>query len=511
MSRILIRGNRVLTLQEGDDCIRNGAVIVSDGIIEAVGSHEELSKKGPFEEELGSLEEDVVIPGLVSAHHHAGNNLRDGLDDRPLETWVPLIFGSYRVGMTEEETYLRSLWSALELQRCGVTTVVDFHAPSMNLPEWGFAPCIQAYLDAGIRVSFGVSTRDQNAFVYGDHTEFLNGLPKEQKKWAEGAMAVPDLDEYFKIVENIYGEFNGKDDLVRIFITPLGVQWTSDDLLNRAKRKAGELKTGLQIHVVESRYQMMYGPKHLGTSTIGHLNDIGFLGPEVSFAHCIWPSREDIQILVDTETAITHNPTQNVKLASGIAPIWTMREMGLRFAFGTDGSSFNDDNDLWTELRLGWFLARPPSIDWENISAKEWFTRCIQEGNRIAMQDNLGSLEPGKIADITVLSGKKIFDDPASYPDYDPWTLLLHRAHGTRDIHTVLTKGEIVVRDGKSVRVDSEDIGRKLAGILESRHAKLKQDKPFFDPILQGIRSYFHEMEVETEVRNPELYRYNQI
>ena len=511
MNRILISGNRVLTLQEGDDCIRKGAVIVSDGKIEAVGSHKDLSSRGPFDEELGSLEHDVVIPGLVSAHHHAGNNIRDGLEDQPLEMWIPLIFGSYRVEMTEEETYLRSLWSALELQRCGVTTVVDFHAPSMNLPNWGFSPCIQAYLDAGIRVSFGLSARDQNTFVYGDHTEFINGLPKEQRRWAEKFMAKTDLDEYFRIVEDLYGEFDGRNDTVRIFLTPLGVQWTSDELLKRAKKKANELGTGLQIHVVETRYQMMYGRKRLSTSTIGHLKDIGFLGPEVSFAHCIWPTREDIQILVDTGTAITHNPTHNLKLASGVCPIITMREMGLRFAFGTDGSSFNDDNDLWTELRLGWFLARPPSIEWEPISAKEWFTRCIQEGNRIAMHHNLGSLETGKTADIAILEGRKIFHDPASYPDYDAWTLLLHRAQGPRDVHTVLSKGEVVRRDGKNTRLDEREIGLKLARTLESRHQRLRKDKPFFKPIVEGIHKYFQEWERETDVPDPKLYRYNRV
>ena len=193
------------------------------------------------------------------------------------------------------------------------------------------------------------------------------------------------------------------------------------------------------------------------------------------------------------------------------AGLITMREMGLRFAFGTDGSSFNDDNDLWTELRLGWFLARPPSIEWEPISAKEWFTRCIQEGNRIAMHDNLGSLESGKTADIAILEGRHIFDDPASYPDYDAWTLLLHRTQGHRDVHTVLSKGEVVRRDGKNTRLNEKELGLKLARTLESRHQRLRKDKPFFKPILEGIHKYFQEWERETDVPDPKLYRYNRI
>ncbi|MFQ5912673.1 MAG: amidohydrolase family protein [Nitrospinota bacterium] len=511
MSRILVRADRVLTLRDRDDVLRKGAVIVADGKIEAVGSNESLSVRGPFDEELGSLTNDVAMPGLVSAHHHAGNNIRDGLEDVPLETWLPLLFGSYRAGMTEEETYVRSLWSALELQRCGVTTVVDFHAPSPYLPRWGLPPCIRAYLDAGMRVSFGVSTRDQNPLVYGDHGAFLEGLPKAQREWAAKLLAPADLDEYFRVFDDIYAEFNGKEDRIRIFLTPLGVQWASDDLLKGVKKKAAEVGTGIQIHVVESRYQMMYGPRVLGAGAIGHLGEIGFLGPEVSFAHCIWPSEEDVRLLADTGTAIVHNPTQNMKLASGIAPISAMRRGGVRFAMGTDGSSFNDDNDLWTELRLGWFLARPPSIDWEPIPAREWMKRCVQEGSRIAMHENLGGLEEGKAADLILLDGRRIYRDPDSHPDLDPWTVLLHRAQGGRDVHTVVTAGKVVRRKGKNVLVNEADIGRRLRKTLRARHRRLRKDKPFFAPIIEGVRRHFQVWEQETDVPAPRVHRYNRI
>ncbi|MEE8110000.1 MAG: amidohydrolase family protein, partial [bacterium] len=251
--------------------------------------------------------------------------------------------------------------------------------------------------------------------------------------------------------------------------------------------------------------------RELGTSTIGHLNDIGFLGPEVSFAHCIWPSEENIRMLADTGTAILHNPSQNMKLASGIAPITVMREKGVRFAMGTDGSTFNDDNDLWTELRLGWFLARPPSIEWEPIQAREWMSRCIQEGNRIAMHDNLGSLEAGKIADIILLDGRRVYRDPDSHPDLDPWTVLLHRAQGGRDVHTVLTAGKVVRRKGRNVLLDEADVGRRLRKTLKKRYRRLRKDKGFFEPIEEGVRRHFQAWEREADVPAPRVHRYNQI
>jgi cytosine/adenosine deaminase-related metal-dependent hydrolase len=392
-----------------------------------------------------------------------------------------------------------------------VTTVVDFPATSPHLPRWGLPAAIQAYLDAGVRMSFGVSMGDQNPFVYGDHGPFLMGLPASQREWAEAFLAPPDLDEYFRVFDDIYGEFNGKDGLIRIFLTPLGVEWASDGLLKRIKKKAAEAGTGIQIHVAESRYEMMYGPRQLGKSVASHLQAIGFLGPEVSFAHFVWPPEEDIRMIADTGTAIVHCPTSNLKLFSGIAPVFVMRREGVRFAMGTDGAAFNDDNDIWTEMRLGWFLARPPSIDWEPVPAREWLARCIQEGNRIAIHDGLGSLEEGKTADITVLDGRRVFDDPASHPDLDPWTVLLHRCQGHRDVHTVLTKGEVVRRDGKNVLVDEADIGRRLAGLSENRHARFKKDKPFFEPIMEGIHKYFQVWERETDVPDPKLHRYNQI
>lgn len=511
MSRILIKADRVLTLRDREDVLRKGAIIVADGKIEALGSYESLSSRGPFDEELGSLAQDVAMPGLVSAHHHAGNNIRDGILDMPLEMWRPMLFGSYRVELTEEETYLRSLWSALELQRCGVTTIVDFHAGSPYLPSWGYPPCIQAYLDAGIRVSFGAAVRDQNLLIYGDHQPLLERLPEPQRNWAQRLLTPRDPDEYFSVVDDVYQRFDGKENRVRILLAPSSAQAASDALLQRAKEKARELRTGIQIHVVESRYQMMCGPRLLGMSTIGHLGQIGFLGPEVSFAHCVWPSEGDIRLLADTGTATVHNPTQNMKLSSGIAPISVMRKEGVRFAMGTDASTLNDDNDIWTDLRLGWFLARPPSIHCEAIPAREWLKRCIQEGNRVAMHDNLGSLEAGKTADLILLNGRRIYRDPDSHPDLDPWTLLLHRAQGGRDVHTVLTGGRVVRRKGKNVLVNEADVGRRLRKWLKKRYNRLRKDKGFFEPIQAGVRHYFEEWEKETSVPAPRVHRYNQI
>ncbi len=511
MDRILIRANRVLTLRDQNDVLSKGAVIVADGRIEAVGAHEELSKRGPFDEELGSLTRDIAMPGLVSAHHHSGNGIRDGLEDFPLEVWLPLVVGSYQAGIDEEETYLRALWSGLELQRNGVTTVVDFHTPSPSLPGWGIPACIQAYLDAGMRVSLGISVGDQNPFVYGDHRSFLAALPKAQRKWAEGFLAPVDPDAFFRVFDEMFGEFDGKEGIVRILLTPQGIQWCSDELLGRVKRKAGEVGTGIQLHVYESRYEMMYGPRELGKSGIRHLGDIGFLGPEVSFAHCIWPSEEDISLVADTATAVVHNPSQNLKLVNGIAPVSVMRDKGVRFGMGTDGSSLNDDNDIWTELRLGWFLARQPSIDWRPIPAREWMSRCIREGNQIAMQQNVGGLEAGRAADLVLLDGGRIFKDPVSNPDIDPWELCLHRAQGGRDVHTVISAGRVVRRKGKSVLVDERDIGRRLGKALRKRYGRLRKDKKFIAPVLEEIRGHFRSWEDETDVPAPRVYRYNQV
>ena len=215
--------------------------------------------------------------------------------------------------------------------------------------------------------------------------------------------------------------------------------------------------------------------------------------------------------MADTGTGVSHNPTQNLKLWSGIAPIYRMRQQGVRFGIGTDGSSFNDDNDIWTELRLGWFLARPPSIDSEKIPPREWVGRCVQEGNRIAMQDNLGSLAEGKTADLILVDGRKIFKDPDSHPDSDPWLILLHRVQGGRDVHTVMIGGRVVRRKGKNVIVDEADIGRRFKKTLKKRYQRLRKDKSFFAPILEAVQENFREWEEDSNVSPPDIHRYNQV
>ena len=216
-------------------------------------------------------------------------------------------------------------------------------------------------------------------------------------------------------------------------------------------------------------------------------------------------------MVADTGTGVSHNPTQNFKLWSGIAPVYRMRQLGVRFGIGTDGSSFNDDNDIWTELRLGWFLARPPSIQSEKISPREWISRCIQDGNRIAMQSNLGSLAEGKTGDLILVDGRKIFKDPDTHPDLDPWLILLHRTQGIRDVHTVMIGGRIVRRKGKSVVVDEVDIERRFRKLLKKRYQRVRKDKPFFAPILEAVRENFQKWEEESDVPPPDIHRYNQV
>ena len=127
------------------------------------------------------------------------------------------------------------------------------------------------------------------------------------------------------------------------------------------------------------------------------------------------------------------------------------------------------------------------------------------------MQSNLGSLAEGKTGDLILVDGRKIFKDPDTHPDLDPWLILLHRTQGIRDVHTVMIRGRIVRRKGKSVVVDEIDIERRFRKLLKKRYQRVRKDKPFFAPILEAVRENFQKWEEESDVPPPDIHRYNQV
>lgn len=446
---------------ESSQVITDGAVFQRDGVIEDVGPYQALKSRYAADEEVGGPGY-IVIPGLVNAHHHGRGvtTLQMGACDDSLETWILAGWGRRLY-----DHYLMTLYTALQMMESGTTTIMYNHAHTLASGlEDDIAQVMRAFRDAGMRVAFSVYYRNQNRVVYGNDEQFLSGLPADLAGNLRSYLAAATMsdDDYFGLFENTYQKYgadpSGK---VRLLLSPANVQWNSDDFLQRTKEYAARYNTGIHMHLVESFYQKEYGLRTWGKTPVAHLNDLEFLGPELSCAHAVWLTAEDIELLAQSRATVCHNASSNLRLKNGVAPVNNLLSRGVNVAMGTDSTAINDDDDLIQEMRLVSKLHRQPGISAPDINPYQ--VLGMATANAAAptfFPDQIGALEKGRRADMVLLDWSAI-EGPYLEPDISAVDALLYRGKA-RDVDTVIIDGEVVLQGGKSTRVNKEEVAQEL-------------------------------------------------
>ena len=459
MSSTLVRGRYVIAKVNGvndSEIIEDGAVYYQDGEIVEVGPYSDLKQRYSADEEIGSSDY-MVIPGLVNAHHHVGlTPFQLGALDAPLETWIIA-----RWGMRDVDPYLDTLYCAMQMIESGITTVMHNHMltrlPMDRSLYDSSASIIDAYEESGMRVAFSLSHRDQNHFVYEDNEKFLSTLPSELANGARDYInARPiSMEDYLSLSAELHSK--KESDRTRVFISPHNVHWCSDTMLREIRNFADRHSTGIHIHLHETVYQKMYGTRNYGKTPLAHLYDLGFLGPEVSCAHGVWLTESDMDILAETGTAICHNPSSNLRLKSGIAPLNAMLDRGVTVAIGIDEAGINDDNDILQEMRLAQKIHRVPGVSAASPTSHQILDLTTVNGSKVTYFDKeVGTLEKGKRADIVLVNMERI-NEPYLNPDTNPVDALLYRGKGI-DVDTVIIDGEVVLRDKKFTKIDKAEV-----------------------------------------------------
>ena len=463
MTSSLIRGKHLLSPASGGGTtvLSDGAVYQEDGIIVAVGSYQSLRARYEADEELGGLE-NAIIPGLVNSHHHGRGvtTLQMGTCDDALELWI--LDGW---GRRPYDHYLMTLFTALNMLESGTTTVMYNHPQTATATLREDADAVlRGFLDAGMRVAFSSYFRNQNRVVYAADGDFLSGLPSDLADRVYRHLAATDMtdDEYFAFFREMYDRYNedstGK---VKVLLSPSNVQWNTDEFLQRTRETAVQYGTPIHMHLVESSYQKAYGIRTWGKTPVEHLQDLEFLGPELSCAHAVWLSERDIDLLAGAGATVCHNASSNLRLKNGIAPVNPMLARGLNVAMGTDSTAINDDDDLLQEMRLVSKLHRQPGIGAPAIAAEQ--VLAMATANAAAptgFAGEIGVLEPGRKADMLLI---RLSDMEAPYLDQDlpPLEAVLGRARA-QDIDTVIVNGEALLKNGNHQRVNKDDIKREL-------------------------------------------------
>jgi len=451
-----------------------GAVAVSGNLIEAVGTYHELLKRYPNAKEIGG-DQFLLIPGLINGHGH-GKGLSDfqrGAKDDTLESWLLETRKYVPVPVYDDVAY-----SAMRLLKSGVTTTMHHHVlkdPKAYQQE--FEDVIKAYGDTGIRVQFNPGIRNENPFIYGDNSTFLESLPERLKKPLVTPPAPGSLtgENFIGVVADLHAHHNSP--MCRIGFGPAAPQWCTRELLVDMKLAAEKLRAPIHIHALQTVFQKIYGLEFYGKTLIEYMNQIGLLGPRLVIGHCVWPTEADIDLLARTQTGVTHHASTNLRVRNGISPVFEMLRAGIRVGLGIDSKSINDDDDLIQEMKVCFLLHRIPSLELNSacLSARQVF-QMVTETNAtlLGYGRQLGRLEPGRLADLVLLDYRKICF-PFADASHDPVEILLYRGKGSH-VHTVMVDGRIVVEEGRVLTVDEEVVGNRLAEAASRPKTKSEED-----------------------------------
>ncbi len=424
METILIRGAHIVTCNERNEVLRGDVLIEGDRIA------------GVGEVRRGA---DIVIdgrgkaamPGLINAHTHLAMTLFRGFaDDMELMSWLTDRIWPLEAKLTGEDVYWGALLGCLEMIRGGTTCFVD---------QYFFMDSVaKAVEETGLRgvISHGI-------IDLGDESRMEK-----------------DLKEAVRIVREFHGKADGR---ILAMLGPHSTYSCSRECLVRVRELANQLGVRILIHLAESERDVESTVSLHGRRPVEFLDEIDFLGPDVLAAHCVHVSEREIQILRGHDVKVAHNPTSNLKLASGIAPVWDYIRSGITVTIGTDGAASNNNLDMLEEVRMCSLLAKVRSGDPTAVDAMTALRMATVNGARaIGLGGELGSIEAGKRADIILVDLRR----PHLTPLHSVASHLVYSSGGS-DVSTVIVNGRILMRDGRILCADEEQVMERAQRVAE--------------------------------------------
>ena len=415
---LIVRNGTVVTMDARRRVIADGAVAVDRGAIVAVGSATEVAKSWTARRSLDARG-GIVIPGLVNAHSHAPMVLFRGIaDDLRLMDWLQkFIFPAEKRNVTAPFVTAGTRLASLEMIRSGTTTFADMYYFEDQVAE--------AAKEAGLRVVAG---------------ETIIGFPAPDNATTKEALAY---------CERFLARWKGHP-LVTAAVAPHSPYLTSPEDIQSARALADRYGAPLLIHLSESPDEQRQVRERYGKTPTEHLRDLGFLRKGIAAAHGVWLTAPDRAILKQADVGVAHCPQSNMKIASGTAPVAEMLKEGLRLGLGTDGAASNNDLDMFEEMLTAALLSKHATGDPTNAPAAAVLEMATLGGARaLGMEDRIGSLEPGKRADVVVVGLRH----PRLTPIYDPVSHLVYAAKGA-DVQQVVVEGRVVLEGGRVTTLD---------------------------------------------------------
>lgn len=367
-------------------------------------------------------EKKVLMPGLVNTHTHLSMSLLRGLaDDLPLDTWLNDHIWPVEANLTGDFCYAGALISCIEMIKYGTTTLNDMYFFMDDVAK--------AVDESGLR----------GMLCHG-----MIDLGDDEKRKAE-------FKETERIIEKCH---NAADGRIKVAFGPHAPYTCSEELLMGVRKKADKMDLKIHIHVSETEFEVQQVTEAHGARPFEYLNEIGFLGNDVIAAHAVWLSDKEIDVIKENEVNLSHNSASNMKLASGISPVSKLMESDVNVSLGTDGAASNNNLDMIEEMKIAALLQKVNTMDSTVLPAEKVFNMATINGAKaLGLQDEIGTIETGKKADLVLVDMKT----PHLTPFRHPMSHLVYAANGA-DVDTVICNGEILMQNKELIVLDEVEV-----------------------------------------------------
>ncbi len=418
---ILIKNTILITQDSKRQIIKNGGLVIEKGLIKDIGLSEKIEKKyKKASKKIINGKGKVVLPGLINTHGHLAMTLLRGYaDDMGLEEWWVKHVYPIESKFGKKEVYWGSLLAMIEMIKSGTTCFSDFYYYSDEVGR--------ATEEIGMRGSLGCAILDVPTFYY------------------------KTTDEAFKLAQDVIDKFKNHS-LIKVSLAPHMFQTTSLDTYIRAKKLADKNNLFLTTHTSETKLEVNFSLKKYKKRPIEILDKAGILDERTFLAHCCWLDKKEIKILAQTNSSVVHCPISNMKLASGIMPLPEMINSGINVGLGTDSACSNNNLDMFEEMKVAALLHKISNLDPTIVNAQTVLDMATINGAKaLGMEKEIGSLEKGKKADLSIID----FEKSHLIPHHNLVSHLVYSAQGS-DVETVIINGKIIM-EKRILKKDLED------------------------------------------------------
>ncbi|MGI6230141.1 MAG: amidohydrolase family protein [Tractidigestivibacter sp.] len=431
---LLLTNATFVTVNGTRDVIFDGAMAVADGCITAVGPSAEVEKtcSGP-DTTIVDLGGKVVFPGFVNTHNHLFQTLLKGLgDDMVLKDWLSTMTFPAATHLSPDDCHAAAVLGIIEGIRSGMTCELDYMYahPRSGLDE----PILQAMDECGVRGIFGYGAID-TGLDFGVDPGLVN-----------------KSDDVIRELDRLCSTYDGSaDGRLRVWAAPAALWSNSERMFRGLYEVVCDHGDGVTIHVSETPFDREATVAEHGCAGTECLERLGIDGPNVLMVHCVWLTDDDIKRAAEHDYKVSYNPVSNMYLASGVAPIPKMLRAGVTVGLGVDGAASNNGQDMLELMKTAVLLQKVESRDPVALTAEKALEMATIDGARaLGLDDQIGSLEPGKRADFVVFDP---YASPKSIPMHNPVSDLVYSS-APSCITDVAVDGRFLLRDGELTVVD---------------------------------------------------------